>query len=177
MKDYETVLKAFVKEGIEFLIVGGFAVNAYGYSRHTVDLDLMIVIEDLNRVRGLMTTNGFTNIVIKEAAAHFFKPDETCRIDFLMANHATIATLVADAKAISIFGVQVKVPHLEHLIAMKLHALKYAFAQRVEKDVSDIIALMFANELSISRIQKLCHEFSTPEVLSEIKRRYQNSKI
>ena len=34
--------------GIECLLIGGFAVNAHGYSRATLDVDLMVVATENN---------------------------------------------------------------------------------------------------------------------------------
>ena len=39
LKDLVTILK---KEKINYMIVGGYAVNFHGYSRNTVDIDLVI---------------------------------------------------------------------------------------------------------------------------------------
>lgn len=43
---YEEVFRAFEAAGIRYLVVGGIAVNLYGYARLTVGLDLML---DLSR--------------------------------------------------------------------------------------------------------------------------------
>ena len=40
--DFEEVLSAFTKAGVEFMIVGGAAVNFHGFDRNTSDLDLWI---------------------------------------------------------------------------------------------------------------------------------------
>jgi predicted nucleotidyltransferase len=40
--DFRDLISALEKTGAEFLIVGGFAVSAYGYQRATKDLDIFI---------------------------------------------------------------------------------------------------------------------------------------
>jgi hypothetical protein len=44
----ETIFKALNEAGVQYLIVGGLAVNAHGYERLTVDVDLVIGLEPGN---------------------------------------------------------------------------------------------------------------------------------
>jgi len=44
---FETVSRDLPKAGVEFLMIGGHAVNHYGYTRATLDVDFMIAAEDL----------------------------------------------------------------------------------------------------------------------------------
>ena len=41
-KDYRDILKAFIEEGAEFLVVGAYALAVYGLPRATGDIDLWI---------------------------------------------------------------------------------------------------------------------------------------
>jgi hypothetical protein len=45
---YEEIFRAFEKEGLRYLVVGGIAVNLYGVPRSTADLDIMIDLEEEN---------------------------------------------------------------------------------------------------------------------------------
>lgn len=40
--NFDEILSAFALAGVEFLVVGGYAVNFYGYDRTTSDLDIWI---------------------------------------------------------------------------------------------------------------------------------------
>lgn len=46
---YEDVFRALNKEKVRYLVVGGVAVNLYGFPRTTLDLDLLIALDDKNR--------------------------------------------------------------------------------------------------------------------------------
>jgi hypothetical protein len=48
----ETIIRALHQEKVEFLIVGGLAVNAHGYQRSTADVDLVVGLEPENVLRG-----------------------------------------------------------------------------------------------------------------------------
>lgn len=48
---YQDVFKALNKEKIKYLVIGGMAVNLYGFTRMTLDLDLLISLDELNKVK------------------------------------------------------------------------------------------------------------------------------
>lgn len=45
---YKEILKKLQDENFEYLVVGGLAVNLHGYTRATVDLDIMILLSEEN---------------------------------------------------------------------------------------------------------------------------------
>lgn len=45
---HQRFLKAFQKADVQYLMVGGYAVNIYGYIRATVDLDIWIHNDPVN---------------------------------------------------------------------------------------------------------------------------------
>ncbi len=49
----ETLVRRFNGAGVRYLIAGGFAVVAHGYSRFTVDLDFVLDLEPENVARAL----------------------------------------------------------------------------------------------------------------------------
>ena len=53
LRSVEAVVAALNAAEVRYLIVGGLAVNAYGYLRATRDLDLVIQLESANLRRGL----------------------------------------------------------------------------------------------------------------------------
>jgi hypothetical protein len=47
INNFEEILDSFIKNNVDFMLVGGFAVNFHGYNRSTSDLDIWInPIED-----------------------------------------------------------------------------------------------------------------------------------
>lgn len=46
--DYKTIFKEFNELNIDYLVVGGLAVNFYGVPRMTYDIDLMILLQTKN---------------------------------------------------------------------------------------------------------------------------------
>jgi predicted nucleotidyltransferase len=53
VRSVEAIVGALNGAGVRYLIVGGLAVNAHGYERLTVDVDLVIAFERQNIINGL----------------------------------------------------------------------------------------------------------------------------
>ena len=53
VRSVEAIVKALNDAEVQYLIVGGMAVNAHGYERLTRDVDLVIGLEPLNIAKGL----------------------------------------------------------------------------------------------------------------------------
>ncbi len=48
MRIFEKIFKEFNKTKIKYLVVGGVAVNLYGYARFTGDLDILLLLDKKN---------------------------------------------------------------------------------------------------------------------------------
>jgi hypothetical protein len=58
VRSVEAIIRALNDANVKYLIVGGLAVNAYGYERLTRDVDLVIGLEPENIIRGLRALIG-----------------------------------------------------------------------------------------------------------------------
>jgi len=58
VRSVETIVRALNAAQVQYLIVGGLAVNAHGYERFTKDVDLVIGLERENIIRGLRALMG-----------------------------------------------------------------------------------------------------------------------
>jgi hypothetical protein len=61
----EAVFGALNNAGIRYLVAGGLAVNAHGYSRLTMDIDLVIALDSGNIIRAFeaLQTEGYRPLV------------------------------------------------------------------------------------------------------------------
>ena len=59
---YEEIFKEFESVGVRYLVVGGMAVNLFGYARMTMDMDIMVDLSDENlaRIVDVMSRYGFS---------------------------------------------------------------------------------------------------------------------
>ncbi len=58
LRSVEAIVRALNDAKVRYLIVGGLAVNAHGFVRLTVDVDMVIGLERENIVRGLHALEG-----------------------------------------------------------------------------------------------------------------------
>ena len=174
MTNLRTILDAASRQlpaaGVDCLLIGGFAVNHHGYTRNTLDVDFMIVAEQLDTVRRIMTQAGYVNITIQDNVAFFNAPDSPLRVDFLRVDRDTMRKLLVNAVPANVQGFEVRVPALRDLIAMKIFALSQDVPRRMGKDLPDIAYLSVIHNLNLeSDIRPLCKQFGTSEVYELIR--------
>lgn len=166
---FETVSRKLPEAGVEFLMIGGHAVNHYGYTRATMDVDFMIAAEDVSAVRRVMKDAGFTNISEGETVIFFTLPDSPVRVDFLPVDSGTLSELLLNAVPAEYGGVRLKVPGLSDLLAMKLFALKGGHPRRRDRDAGDVVQLVIENGLTVeSDLKPLCDRFATDSIYEEL---------
>ncbi len=128
------LIKAFNTNGVKYILVGGFAVNVYGYSRATGDVDFWI--EDTPENRNALIS-AITNFGIEGAEALKTVSLVAGYAEILLA-HGIYADLMADlvtlkqndfqrcfqtAKTITLReGVSIPVLHIDELIQEKKNA-------------------------------------------------------
>jgi hypothetical protein len=172
----EIASKQLPAAGVDCILIGGFAVDYYGYTRNTLDIDFMILTDQLGEVREIMTKAGFTNIIIQDTVAFFEKPGSAFRVDFLRVNKQTLQKLNNNAIDAEIYGYTLKVPALLDLIAMKIFALSQNLTRRMAKDLPDIGYLTVLNNLDLETdIKPICNKFGSPEIYELLEK--QNSEL
>jgi hypothetical protein len=125
--DFRDLLAAFADSGVEFVLVGGYAVAFHGRPRATKDLDLLVGVDAENRERlgRALAAFGAPNEIVDAARA--IKADEVVyfgviplRVDIL-GSAAGIDFKAAHGRAVLTLldGVPVRVIALDDLIANK----------------------------------------------------------
>jgi hypothetical protein len=76
--DFKEFLRLLTSTGVEYLVVGGYAVDYYGYSRATADIDIWIAIGDMDteKVAGTLREFGFA----KAESGIFREPGKVIRM-------------------------------------------------------------------------------------------------
>ena len=80
--DFRDLLASFLKHEVEFLVVGGYALAAYGVPRATGDLDLFVLptAENARRIVNALADFGFGSLGITEA--DLSKPDQVVQLGY-----------------------------------------------------------------------------------------------
>lgn len=134
--------RAFEKAGIRFALAGGVAVATYGIQRSTLDLDLVVSGQDADAAVAALERLGFETIRRSEGFSNHLRSAGGERIDLLFVAEPTASALFARATRQSVFDeMAVAVVHPDHLVAMKLFALKQN-PDRQAIDLEDVRALL-----------------------------------
>lgn len=167
---FDVVTTQLPAEGVDVLMIGGHAVNHYGFTRATQDIDFMIASADEDAVRNIMINFGYTNIAVHENVMFFSRPDESLRVDFLKVDRGTMEKLLVNSVEIDYFGKKrIRVPQLNDLLRMKIFALSQGGPRREDKDFADIVNLVFENNVDLcTTLKELCHDHGSDEIYSRL---------
>jgi hypothetical protein len=156
---------------LPFLVIGGLAVNHYGYSRETADLDFFISQGKRVEWLKLLEEFGYLNFHDGGNFLQFNPPDKNAwPVDLMLVQEKTFAPIYQASLPAEFFGVESRVPALEHLVALKLHALKNTRMHRFLKDFLDVENLIRINGLNIKSetLRELFRKYGTQDLYEKI---------
>ncbi|PIZ76231.1 hypothetical protein COY05_01970 [Candidatus Peregrinibacteria bacterium CG_4_10_14_0_2_um_filter_38_24] len=162
MNVYAEIFDVFNKAKIKYLIVGGVAVNLYGYARFTGDVDILLALdsENLKRMNKLMEKRGYVprlpvelhDLSDEKKLKNWIKTKGLKAYTFISADkpHLDIDILVEDSlvfekhykdkTVVEAWKVKLPVVSLDYLIAMKQNAGR-------DKDILDLKELLKLKDL------------------------------
>ena len=95
-----------------------------------------------------------------------FTQERGTAIDLMLVRDETFEQFWTASEERTAMGVLVRVPSLDHLIALNLHALKQQLAHRTFKDADDVGSLVRMNKLDLQspRYEQLFLKYGTREI-------------
>ncbi len=81
-RDYKEFIELLKRHDVNYLIVGGFAVNLYGYPRYTDDLDIWIWIDRSNTQKLLFALNEFGFSSLNLQVEDFNSPENVIQLGY-----------------------------------------------------------------------------------------------
>jgi predicted nucleotidyltransferase len=167
---FEIVNEIANTKRLSFLIIGGHAVNAYGYSRFTEDLDVLINKEEKSTWLTALEAQGFSLYNDGGTFLQMTPPSGADPLDLMLVTPETFTKLNEGNKTVEICGLQMRVPSLESLFALKLHVLKQEVPNRSYKDLMDILSLAECNEVDLhsDKFRNLCEKFGSRKIYERI---------
>lgn len=168
-KIFQVLTETFDKERIDYALIGAFAMNAYGYSRATQDVDFIVRRTDQNGIVVLLEALGFETIYRSTGYSNHVHPISGLgRIDFVYVKGKTADRIFQDAKGFPILGdVKVPVAALEHVIALKVFAMKND-PERVLREMADIQHLLRRTGLNPRVVRPYFEKYDQMERYYEI---------
>lgn len=141
MKILEQLKDKAETKGLKFLVIGGHAVSAHGFSRNTGDLDLAINGEDSSDWKEIILGFGYKLFNNHKSFLQFQPPQlGFWPIDLTLHNTETFQKLLETSVEKDFGDCVCHVPSIKHILAMKLHSIKND-PDRMLKDCSDIVEL------------------------------------
>ena len=137
-------IRAFLVQGkFRVAVIGGVALAAYGNPRLTLDLDVITDASAQDAVIAFMESQGFVTLHRSSGYSNHRHP-ERGRIDFMYVRDQTADRLFASATTLpGPGGRPILVPKPEHLIAMKVQAMRDA----PERGLQDLVDISFLLQL------------------------------
>jgi hypothetical protein len=125
--------------GWRFALVGGVALAVYGNPRLTLDLDIVTEAEAQEALVAWMEAAGYATLYRSSGFSnHQHASPDRGRVDFIYVRDETARKLFAGVEVVpGPAGKAVSVPRKEHLIAMKVQAMKND-PTRTLQDMSDV---------------------------------------
>ncbi len=161
----------FKNKSIFCALIGGFAVNYYKVTRQTADIDFLADKKDIEKIVDILEPAGYIFEKNHQVFARFAAPaNYLMDVDFMFVGSETLSRIIREGKEIYIAGQEFTVPSLDHLIALKLHSLKYNLKIREFKDLPDIINLIIINKIDTKgeQFRGLCMKYGTEELYNRI---------
>lgn len=150
------LLEALVDEQVQYVLVGGLAVQLHGFLRSTFDVDLVLAMDDANLVRFIAVAQRLGLTPAIPVAIDSLRNDKLIEqwyrekgmlafalrepqvggsvVDILVRSDVPFATLNANAIEGQLFGRKVRIAAITDLLAMKRISNR-------SKDQLDVIAL------------------------------------
>ena len=145
---FKNILESFQKEKINFAIIGGFALQAVGMNnRVTQDIDMLVLIDDKDKVKKVMSSQGFELRHESKDVMNFFGIVPILgRVDFIIAHRQYARDMLKKAvdKEILNGKFKVKVITIEDQIGFKVQSSTND-KERHQKDLLDIEWLIKSN--------------------------------
>ncbi len=174
--DFEAILPELVsffsKKNCKFAIAGAFSLHAYGLSRATADLDFIVElkcqVDLLNFLEGL----GYETLHCSTGYSNHVHPISGLgRLDFIYVDDKTAEILFSEArKNLMLFGCKIPVPRPEHIIALKILAIKND-PSRTFKEMADIQFLMEFPDIDHEMVKGFFAKQEMMDTYHEIKKK------
>ena len=170
---FKNILESFQKEKINFAIIGGFALQAHGMmNRVTQDIDLLVLIDDTEKVKRVMISQGFELRHESKDVMNFFGKEPVLgRVDFIIAHrqYARDTLKKAVEKEILSGKFKIKVITIEDQIGFKVQSSTND-KERYERDRIDIEWLLKSNypRLNMDLVREYFKIFNRENELEEM---------
>jgi hypothetical protein len=155
--DHRAILKAFDRHGVDYVLVGGVALQLNGWKGATADVDLTVATDDANvqRVNGALAELGAGAPMIGALGTAFETRHGRVELVRVADGIGEFPNWARRAETIEVDGLAVRVGHPEDLVFSKESAGR-------QKDL-DTLPLIRRDLIEAGRLQPDGHDVAPPE--------------
>lgn len=139
----------------------------------TFDIDLLVRRREAEKWRTLVESLGFECSTQQENFLQFTGSERagSWPLDLMLVNDQTFEKMWDQSQEIRYETVLLRLPSVEHLIALKLHALRQNLLHRTIKDFQDVVGLVAANQIDLRSpaMRDIFERYGTPELYRKLK--------
>jgi hypothetical protein len=182
--DFEKVLKfiinEFKKQGVDYALIGGFAMGALGVMRATMDLDFLLNRKDISQIEKIMEKYNYKCVFKTENVSQYVSEIKHFgEIDFIHAFRKISISMLKRAREIAILGgkYKAKVLNPEDIIGLKLQASVNDESRKM-REYTDIEAIMdyYKEKLDWDLLKEYFVLFEKENDFNKLKKKYGNNK-
>lgn len=150
----EIILPFFEERKVRYAVIGGVGLGGYGMSRATADLDFVVDASAQQEVVGFLESLGYRTLHRSTGYSNHQHPDsERGGIDLVYVQEPTSGRIFAAVRILDgPGGMRIPVPRPEHLIAMKVVAMKND-PSRTYQDMADIRFLLSLPDVDCEEVR------------------------
>lgn len=165
----QTLFQFFIKEDVDFALIGAFALKAYGYVRATQDVDFLVRGRDREKIVRFLETLGYETIYrSKGFSNHLHQIAGLGRIDFVYVEGETADAMLSGARPLLVLeDLSIPVVRAEHLIALKVFAMKND-PGRSFREMADIHELMRLPGIDKNEVRAYFKKYGQVEKYDEL---------
>lgn len=168
MEDFQNlaakICAFFEQENIEFLLIGAFALQAYGHVRATQDIDWLVRHECQDKVISFFETLGFDTVHRSSGFSNHLHPLGLVRIDIVYVRDPTASELFhAGRERAFLQNLRVKIPSPEHLAALKIFAVKNDPSRKL-RELADLQWILTLRGIDKEQVRKYCVQYGEEEL-------------
>jgi len=179
----KTLIERFNEQGIDFALIGAFAMGVAGVTRTTEDLDFLISEADIIKVSNIMKSLGYEVLQSGPETSHYISPLAAFgRVDFLHARRKYSRKMLQRAKQEAVFNgaFMIKVVRPEDLIGLKVQSSSND-PSRYYQDMGDIEQILKRHHqgvifLNMELVREYFKIFQREEELDDLMVRAKNAE-
>ncbi|SHE33470.1 Uncharacterised nucleotidyltransferase [Desulfacinum infernum DSM 9756] len=159
-KTVEVLVSFFEEQGIDYALIGAFALHAYGYTRATGDLDFIVRRESREKVVSFLESLGYHTLECSRGFSNHVHPLEGLgRVDFVYVSGETADAIFSAVRRTPLFGRhELPVAKPEHLIALKVFAMKND-PTRLFREMADLEYLVRVDGVNQEEVKKIFRQY------------------